>query len=190
MEPQTIIMNDKKVLLSSAKNQQENQKFYTGISWYSSFYPNQNKSSFYRRQLFSENTIGHCQIPVGWTPGGKITLGGGRECATIIKSLGRKNRSLNLNGRMLKKWCQVKAFSIFVCESECKVLEICDSGTEWVFSVSYTSTAFDFRMVPEVTKKFDKFFGSLIILQKAKTDILLDLHFTDERQAEIVLRNC
>ena len=47
-----------------------------------------------------------------------------------------------------------------------------------------------FRMVPEVTKKLDKFSGSLVIFQKAKTDILLDLHFTDEREAEIVLRNC
>ncbi|CAG5113973.1 Oidioi.mRNA.OKI2018_I69.chr2.g8061.t1.cds [Oikopleura dioica] len=176
MEPQRIIMNDEKVLLSSAKNQEQNQKFYTGIDWYSSMSPNQNtKSSFYRRRLFTENAIGQCQVPVGWTAGGKLTLGGGRECATIIKSLGRKNRILNLNGRMLKEWCQLRAFSIFVCKDECQSLEICDSGSE---------------MVPEVTKKLDKFSGSLVILQEAKTDILLDLHFTDEREAEIVLRNC
>jgi len=46
------------------------------------------------------------------------------------------------------------------------------------------------RLAPEMTRKFDRFSGSLVVLQKKKSDILLELKLTNEREADIVVKNC
>ena len=121
-------MNDEKVLLSSAKNQDENH--FNGLSWHSSKSSEFEKDSFYSRKRFSLNPIGLCQAPISWNTGGKITLGGARECASVIEASERKNRRLSLDWRVLEKWCVEKAFEVFICDKICNRLEFCSANNK------------------------------------------------------------
>ena len=80
---------------------------------------------FYRRELFKPNPIGLCQIPIGWNTGTKITLGGARQCATIVESHERKSRSLSLDWRVLEKWCNMESFEVYICDGKCQLVEFC-----------------------------------------------------------------
>ena len=125
LEPKSIIMSDEKVLLSSSKTQNDNH--YNGLSWYSSKSSDLKNDAFYVRKRFTSNPIGLCQTPISWNTGGKVTLGGARECATIIETNERKNRRLSLDWRVLQKWCVEKAFEVFICDQRCDRVEFCSN---------------------------------------------------------------